>query len=58
MSKNPRKFAYIALGLLASAVVLFNNTGNRSLPEQPALAGEDRKGPSNRGRHPGNQASG
>jgi len=37
MSKNPRKFAYIALGLLASAVVLFNNTGNRSLPEQPAL---------------------
>ena len=35
--KSPRKFAYIVFGLLASAVVLFNNTGNRPLPEQPAL---------------------
>ncbi len=34
--KSPRKFTYIVLGLLASAVVLFNNTGHRSLPEQPA----------------------
>jgi len=38
MAKNsPRKFAYIVIGLLASAVVLFNNTGHRSLPEQSDL---------------------